>query len=43
MIDPSIDPARPIRELKVAQRQIVEVARALLDNAKIIAMDEPTL
>ncbi|ASP86771.1 sugar ABC transporter ATP-binding protein [Sinorhizobium meliloti] len=42
MIDPSIDPARPIRELKVAQRQIVEVARALLDNAKIIAMDEPT-
>ncbi|MDX3927475.1 MAG: sugar ABC transporter ATP-binding protein [Shinella sp.] len=42
MIDPSIDPARPIRELKVAQRQIVEIARALLDNAKIIAMDEPT-
>lgn len=42
MIDPTIDPARPIRELKVAQRQIVEIARALLDNAKIIAMDEPT-
>jgi ribose transport system ATP-binding protein len=42
MIDPSIDPARPIRELKVAQRQIVEIARALLDNSKIIAMDEPT-
>ncbi|WLR93244.1 sugar ABC transporter ATP-binding protein [Shinella zoogloeoides] len=42
MIDPSIDPARPIHELKVAQRQIVEIARALLDNSKIIAMDEPT-
>ncbi|XNO45556.1 sugar ABC transporter ATP-binding protein (plasmid) [Sinorhizobium meliloti] len=42
MIDPSIDPARPIRELKVAQRQVVEIARALLDKAKIIAMDEPT-
>lgn len=42
MIDPSIDPSQPIKNLKVAQRQIVEVARALLDNAKIIAMDEPT-
>jgi ribose transport system ATP-binding protein len=42
MIDPSIDPAAPIKTLKVAQRQIVEIARALLDKAKIIAMDEPT-
>lgn len=41
-LDPSIDPNVPIRELKVAQQQIVEIARALLDNAKIIAMDEPT-
>ncbi|MDE1157167.1 MAG: sugar ABC transporter ATP-binding protein [Neorhizobium sp.] len=42
MIDPSIDPSAPIKTLKVAQRQIVEIARALLDKAKIIAMDEPT-
>jgi ribose transport system ATP-binding protein len=42
MIDPGIDPAAPISSLKVAQRQIVEIARALLDRAKIIAMDEPT-
>jgi ribose transport system ATP-binding protein len=42
MIDPSIDPSAPIKNLKVAQRQIVEIARALLDKAKIIAMDEPT-
>lgn len=42
MIDPSIDPATPIKELRVAQRQIVEIARALLENAKIVAMDEPT-
>jgi ribose transport system ATP-binding protein len=42
MIDPSIDPSVPIKTLKVAQRQIVEIARALLDKAKIIAMDEPT-
>ncbi|AYD03167.1 sugar ABC transporter ATP-binding protein [Neorhizobium sp. NCHU2750] len=42
MIDPTIDPSVPIKTLKVAQRQIVEIARALLDKAKIIAMDEPT-
>lgn len=41
-IDPSIDPAAPIGRLKVAQRQIVEIARALLDDARIVAMDEPT-
>ncbi|MDH6265858.1 ribose transport system ATP-binding protein [Rhizobium sp. SG_E_25_P2] len=42
MIDPSIDPAAPISSLRVAQRQVVEIARALLDRAKLIAMDEPT-
>jgi len=42
MIDPSIDPSTPIKDLKVAQRQIVEIARALLENARIVAMDEPT-
>src|ERR1700761_3217939 len=41
-LDPSIRPDAPIRTLKVAQRQIVEIARALLENARIIAMDEPT-
>jgi ribose transport system ATP-binding protein len=41
-LDPTIDPSRAIHELKVAQQQIVEIARALLDDARIIAMDEPT-
>ncbi|SEP07509.1 ribose transport system ATP-binding protein [Methylobacterium sp. ap11] len=41
-LDASIRPDAPIRSLRVAQRQIVEIARALLDNARIIAMDEPT-
>ena len=41
-LDPTIRPDAPIRSLKVAQRQIVEIARALLENARIIAMDEPT-
>lgn len=41
-LDPSIDPGEPIKNLKVSQQQIVEIARALLDDARIIAMDEPT-
>ena len=41
-LDPAIRPNAPIKSLKVAQRQIVEIARALLENARIIAMDEPT-
>ncbi|MGC0913938.1 sugar ABC transporter ATP-binding protein [Pantoea sp. XAF26B01_ASV70] len=41
-LDPTIDPDTLIRNLKVSQQQIVEIARALLDDAKIIAMDEPT-
>ena len=41
-LDPAIDPAAPIRTLKVAQRQIVEIARAVMEDAKVLAMDEPT-
>lgn len=41
-LDPSIDPRAPIHTLKVAQQQIVEIARALFDDARIITMDEPT-
>ncbi len=41
-LDPAIRPDARIGTLKVAQRQIVEIARALLENARIIAMDEPT-
>ena len=37
-----IDVRRPVKELSIAQRQMVEIARALLWNARIIAMDEPT-
>jgi rhamnose transport system ATP-binding protein len=37
-----LDPRMKARELSVAQQQIVEIARALSVNAKILIMDEPT-
>jgi len=41
-LDPTIDVTAKIRTLRVAQRQIVEIAKALRSQARIIAMDEPT-
>ena len=41
-LDPTIDVNAPVKTLRVAQRQLVEIAKALRANAKIIAMDEPT-
>lgn len=41
-LDPGIDVTAPVRTLRVAQRQIVEIAKALRAKARIIAMDEPT-
>ncbi|MBK9711865.1 MAG: sugar ABC transporter ATP-binding protein [Kouleothrix sp.] len=37
-----LDPRTKARELSVAQQQLVEIARALSINAKILIMDEPT-
>jgi len=37
-----LDPHLKIRELTVAQKQVVEIAKALSLNAKIIIMDEPS-
>lgn len=41
-LDADIDPDVPVRQLGVAQRQLVEIARALSVDAKLIVMDEPT-
>lgn len=38
----SLDPGRTVRELSVAEKQLVEIAKALSFSAKVIVMDEPT-
>lgn len=37
-----IDPETPLKYLSIGQWQMVEIAKALARNAKIIAFDEPT-
>lgn len=37
-----LDPATPVEALNVADRQLVEVARALGANARLLILDEPT-
>ncbi len=37
-----VSPKTLIRELSMANRQIIEIAKAVVKNAKIVIMDEPT-
>lgn len=37
----NVDVYTPVRELSISQRQLIEIARALNANAKLIIMDEP--
>ncbi len=37
-----VDPAGPVRRLSVAEQQMVEIARALSRDSRLIIMDEPT-
>ncbi|MBU4329595.1 MAG: sugar ABC transporter ATP-binding protein [Acidobacteria bacterium] len=39
---PEIAPDVPVRKLSISARQIIEIARALVDEAVILIMDEPT-
>jgi D-xylose transport system ATP-binding protein len=37
-----IDPRTPVRNLGIGQQQLVEIAKALSQNARILVLDEPT-
>ena len=37
-----IDPRRKVRDLKIAQKQMVEIAKAISFNVELLIMDEPT-
>jgi len=41
-IEPSINPKQWVSELSVAQKQMVEIARAVASESDVIIMDEPT-
>lgn len=42
LIDMDVDLDSPVGALSVADRQLIAIARALLHNARLIIMDEPT-
>lgn len=37
-----LDPTRYIKELSIAEQQLVEIAKGLLDSCEVLIMDEPT-
>ncbi len=37
-----LEPSRPVRTLSVAEQQVVEIAKAVSYDSRIISMDEPT-
>lgn len=42
MLMEDFDPKTKVKELSIAQKQMIEIGKALMQDAKIIAFDEPT-
>ena len=42
LLDMPLDPKTPVKQLSIAQQQMIEVAKALSQKAQLIIMDEPT-
>ena len=42
MVGLDLDPETPVKELGIGQQQMVEIAKALLKDAEILVLDEPT-
>ncbi len=41
-LEQNIDPDVPLGNLRIGQQQIIEIAKALAENARILILDEPT-
>lgn len=42
MVELNLDPITPLKQLRVGQQQLVEIAKAVSTNARVLIMDEPT-
>lgn len=42
MLEVKVDPAKKLKDLRIGEQQLVEIAKAISLNSQIIVMDEPT-